>query len=117
MAPSAPAGWYPDPSGAPGQRYWDGSDWTAIPPPPPIRSVQEKTNKLGLTALILAVLGFVFAFSGGILGWACLLAAFILGIIGFTTSRGVGASTAAIIISVIGVVVRMVVSVATGHLI
>lgn len=23
-----PAGWYPDPSGAPGQRYFDGSNWT-----------------------------------------------------------------------------------------
>lgn len=23
-----PAGWYPDPSGAPGLRYFDGSDWT-----------------------------------------------------------------------------------------
>jgi FHA domain-containing protein/uncharacterized protein DUF2510 len=23
-----PAGWYPDPSGAPGQRYWDGARWT-----------------------------------------------------------------------------------------
>jgi hypothetical protein len=24
---SVPAGWYPDPSGAPGMRYWDGSQW------------------------------------------------------------------------------------------
>jgi hypothetical protein len=23
-----PAGWYPDPSGQPGQRWWDGSAWT-----------------------------------------------------------------------------------------
>ncbi|WP_229742820.1 DUF2510 domain-containing protein [Gordonia jinhuaensis] len=23
-----PAGWYPDPSGAPGQRYFDGTQWT-----------------------------------------------------------------------------------------
>lgn len=23
-----PAGWYPDPSGAPQQRYWDGRSWT-----------------------------------------------------------------------------------------
>ena len=22
------AGWYPDPSGAPGQRYFDGTNWT-----------------------------------------------------------------------------------------
>ena len=24
----APPGWYPDPSGAPGQRYFDGTTWT-----------------------------------------------------------------------------------------
>jgi len=29
------AGWYPDPSGAPGQKYWDGRQWNAPPPPPP----------------------------------------------------------------------------------
>ena len=32
------AGWYPNPSGAPGQRYFDGRDWTAhhraTPPQP-----------------------------------------------------------------------------------
>lgn len=26
---SAPAGWYPDPSGEPGERYFDGSNWTS----------------------------------------------------------------------------------------
>lgn len=26
--PLPPAGWYPDPSGAPGQRYFDGANWT-----------------------------------------------------------------------------------------
>ena len=26
---SPPPGWYPDPSGAPGQRYWDGQQWTS----------------------------------------------------------------------------------------
>src|SRR5271155_4785450 len=26
--PSAAPGWYPDPSGAPGQRYFDGTRWT-----------------------------------------------------------------------------------------
>ena len=28
-APTAPAGWYPDPSGAAAQRYFDGTSWTA----------------------------------------------------------------------------------------
>jgi len=39
--PGAPPGWYPDPAGGPGQRWWDGYNWTdatvlpAHPPPPP----------------------------------------------------------------------------------
>jgi hypothetical protein len=37
--PPTPAGWYPDPDGSGGQRYWDGSGWTehrspATPEPP-----------------------------------------------------------------------------------
>ncbi|WP_253900435.1 DUF2510 domain-containing protein [Mycobacterium asiaticum] len=27
---ATPAGWYPDPSGVPGQRYWDGATWTSF---------------------------------------------------------------------------------------
>ena len=27
------AGWYPDPTGKPGQKYWDGQAWTDIPAP------------------------------------------------------------------------------------
>ncbi|AMM18848.1 hypothetical protein AX769_00185 [Frondihabitans sp. PAMC 28766] len=30
----APAGWYPEPSGAPGSRWWDGAAWTAQTAPP-----------------------------------------------------------------------------------
>lgn len=29
-----PPGWYPDPSGQPGQRYWDGARWTHFTHPP-----------------------------------------------------------------------------------
>lgn len=32
---TTPPGWYPDPSGAPGQRYWDGLQWTDHAAPPP----------------------------------------------------------------------------------
>ena len=39
--PPTPAGWYPDPEGTGGQRYWDGVTWTEhrtpapVPPPAP----------------------------------------------------------------------------------
>lgn len=33
-APATPAGWYPDPSGQPAQRYWDGRTWTNWTHPP-----------------------------------------------------------------------------------
>lgn len=39
--PGAPPGWYADPAGGPGQRWWDGYAWTGAtvlpeqPPPPP----------------------------------------------------------------------------------
>ncbi|MDT5326452.1 MAG: hypothetical protein QOF25_3604 [Mycobacterium sp.] len=39
--PPTPAGWYPDPDGSGGQRYWDGSTWTehrspAVAAPAPV---------------------------------------------------------------------------------
>ncbi|HEY5384631.1 MAG TPA: DUF2510 domain-containing protein, partial [Acidimicrobiales bacterium] len=39
--PGAPPGWYDDPAGGPGQRWWDGYTWSKAtvlpqqPPPPP----------------------------------------------------------------------------------
>jgi hypothetical protein len=30
LPPSPPPGWYPNPSGEPGQRYWDGTKWTIV---------------------------------------------------------------------------------------
>jgi hypothetical protein len=33
MTSPQPAGWYPDPSGGPSQKYWDGSQWSEALPP------------------------------------------------------------------------------------
>ncbi len=34
MTEQPAAGWYPDPSGGPGQMYWDGQQWRADTPAP-----------------------------------------------------------------------------------
>ncbi len=35
VAPPVPPGWYPDPQGAPAQRWWDGTAWSAHTAPRP----------------------------------------------------------------------------------
>jgi hypothetical protein len=46
-----PAGWYPDPSGNPGTRFWDGQAWTderrAAGPPPPGAPAPPPAKKRG----------------------------------------------------------------------
>jgi len=54
---SPAAGWYPDPSGMHGQRYFDGTDWTehrAAPPANRIMSDDERAETLN-QALATAV--------------------------------------------------------------
>jgi len=69
-SPSTPPGWYPDPSGAPGQRYWDGYSWVeaaAVPAPTSVfpQPATSQTTKpslstgvkigLGAAAFVLAI--------------------------------------------------------------
>src|SRR4051794_36448068 len=67
-------GWYPDPSGEPGMRYWDGT-WTdqrapSLVPPPPHEAVRERRKKhpafafLAWTSLIVTALVGLVMFSG-----------------------------------------------------
>lgn len=54
MTSQAPAGWYPDPSGAPGQRWWDGAAWsTSVSPavPQPVESAHVPDSRFGGTTL------------------------------------------------------------------
>jgi uncharacterized protein DUF2510 len=89
--PAAPAGWYSNPQG-PGQRYWDGMEWTdhlneaAPPPPAPVALQQGKQgNALAVMALVLGLVGVLMASAMNILfflGWGFGAAAFILGLLG-----------------------------------
>jgi hypothetical protein len=52
-------GWYPDPSGAGGQRYFDGAKWTAYAPPPPPQPsiVINNNNALNTSPAVLVASG------------------------------------------------------------
>jgi hypothetical protein len=57
-----PPGWYPDPE-RPGQRYWDGDEWTEhwTPPAPPYAGyapvqAQTKSNGFAIASMVLGIL-------------------------------------------------------------
>lgn len=69
--PGAPPGWYADPSGGPGQRWWDGYAWSEVvtqpavaPPPPPwavasTRLASSQSEGLVHTELTMTAVGRV----------------------------------------------------------
>ncbi|AMT71994.1 DUF4352 domain-containing protein [Mycobacteroides abscessus subsp. massiliense] len=61
---SAAPGWYPDPSGAPGQRYFDGTNWTNTPPPPPVPAPKKSRKWPWIVGAVVLVL-FVIGLAGG----------------------------------------------------
>ena len=70
-APRTPPGWYPDPSGAPEQRYFDGTQWTEFGThsPQPTQPVGAKRNKIfaAIAAVVgvLTAIGVIVAVSAG----------------------------------------------------
>lgn len=44
MSNATPPGWYPDPSGHPGMRWWDGTAWTQHVGPPPAQAQAQATR-------------------------------------------------------------------------
>jgi len=57
-----PTGWFPDPHGQPGQRYFDGQRWTehftpSPPPPPPVSVVVNNNIATPAPSVAVAVSG------------------------------------------------------------
>jgi hypothetical protein len=79
-AQQSPAGWYADPSGDPGQKYWDGQNWQQAAVPQPavdqqvIRAAMAEnrsiwvTNGLAAWSLVIGAIGFLmnFLFGAGV---------------------------------------------------
>jgi hypothetical protein len=90
---------------------WQGGPPVPGPPYPPVarpQALAKQKNTLGRIALIVGIIGFIFACIPGalIVGWVLLPIAFILGIVGlFPSGKAKGASVAAVIISIVGAVV------------
>lgn len=60
-----PAGWHPDPHGQ-GQRYWDGTQWTAQTAPgpvPPAMVATASSRQWAMVAHLSALVGLVIGFS------------------------------------------------------
>lgn len=78
----------------------------------PATATKPPRNKLALAALIVSVLGFIFACIPGVLivGWVLLPVAFILAIVSlFVKGSGKGLGIAGLIISIVGTIVAAVV--------
>jgi hypothetical protein len=72
-SPQPAPGWYQDPSGAPGQQYWDGQQWHAPPPapapnPPPYGGARYELDAYGqpLSDKSKLVAGLLQLFLGGL---------------------------------------------------
>jgi hypothetical protein len=71
--PSTPPGWYPDPNGAPGQRYFDGTRWTENRAAPQMAPVLQRPRRKvwpwvlgGIFLVIFLVIGGCVAFVGSV---------------------------------------------------
>lgn len=79
---------------------------------PPAEAAGEQKNTVGLVALILSIVGFIFACVPGalIVGWLLLPAGFVTGIVAITRKgQKKGTGIAAIAVSVVGTIVGAIV--------
>jgi len=62
---NVPPGWYPDPNGAPSERYWDGNNWGSESRPlsylqnKPAPVAHNSNNKVGLDSNEKIILGVI----------------------------------------------------------
>jgi len=118
-APTPGAGWYPDMNMPGSHRYYDGANWTShVRPSAAVTAVGEpprgakSRNVLGIVALIVSVVGFVFACVPGalVVGWVLLPIGFVLGIVAICLkNKPKWQGLAAIIVSMVGTIVGVVV--------
>ena len=96
----------------PGTPTAGGALTPPMTPPTAPQAPAKQKNTLGLIALIVGLVGFVFACVPGalVVGWVLLPIAFVLGVVGLLQSgKTKGTSTAAVIVSIVGTVVGVVV--------
>ena len=84
MTTPTPPGWYPDPSGTPGTRFWDGQAWTdntqvapppiGAPAPPPAQKKHGKCKWFALGLVALIVISAILSLIGSVL---CGVGAFV----------------------------------------
>ncbi len=138
-AQSPAAGWYPDPSGQPGQKYWDGQQWQGATPAPAISHEQLgyeirqamaenrgiiATNAMALYSLLIGIAAILCNFLCGA-GVLAAVPSVIVGIIALNRSKtrggaGRGMAIGGIICGgaafVFGVIVLMVIFGSMGSL-
>lgn len=81
-------------------------------PGPPAQPPRRRTNVVGIIALVVAVIGFIFACVPGalILGWIMLPIAFVLSLVGlFLRDRARWTAITALIVSIVGTIVGVLV--------
>ena len=115
-------GWYPDPDGGGGQRYYDGKEWTESRTPAPVAPTsgvapspgvaQSKTSGMAIASLVL---GLVWIYGiGSVL-------AIIFGFIAKKNIRnsngmetGGGMATAGIVLGIIGAAILLLIIIAAA---
>jgi len=83
-----------------------------MPAPAPQAPVKQGRNTVGIIALVVAAVGFIFACIPGalIVGWILLPIAFILGIVGlFMSGKPKWQAITAIVVSIVGTIVGVIV--------